>query len=430
VHHLRRHVQQLSQNLATQSSTLAALQQPASQAIYATATEVIQLRASLDQLGNEVDGVKAVVEGLLSERDERARAGEWDREERARKEAIERRRREEEVDADRTPRAYEKAARGGVGRDAGLERTWVSAPVENTVYGATPGRSFLAEDEVDRLREMIASPTPRGKRTAQPEPLARPQSGPTHSHPLRHSAPTQAHHHHHYDRASSSTSSASSVSSVSSVAPSVPRGRSVRKHAAPVPAPDQEVDYSTDPTEADTEFDEEEAEVERSFRRARDIFRSVSAPVEGHAEGRRKGSAMCGLCHRPLDNKDEPRSAPAKLARPHDRAADKQRDKRAHRDREAGARESQGVRSRKEAAREDPHIALAKVLGELEADFATHKKLYLELSEQYRRMDSKASGGRRRALAEHLKESIDTLELKAGEVRKLHRLLQYVIRFF
>lgn len=91
------------------------------------------------------------------------RVGEWEREEGARREAVERRRREEEVeeDGDRTPRAGVKVKRG----DAGLGRTWASAPVEQTVFGCTPGRSFLGEDEIERMREMIASPTPRGRRT-------------------------------------------------------------------------------------------------------------------------------------------------------------------------------------------------------------------------------------------------------------------------
>lgn len=253
---------------------------------------------------------------------------------------------------------------------------------------------------------------------------ARPASAPSHSQPLRHSAPTQSHRH-RSERDSSSASSVSSASSISSAAPSVPRGRS-RKHAAPAPAPVQEADYSTDPTEADTEFDEEEAEVEKSFRRARDIFRSVSAPVEGHGEGARKGSGVCELCNRRLDKEpkaDQPRSAPAKLSG-QDRHAAKDGERRTHRDPAAKEKEHRSTRTRKEVAREDPHVALAKVLGDLEADFNTHKKLYLELSEQYRRMDAKAGGGRRRALAEHLKESIDTLEGKADQVRKLHKLLQ------
>lgn len=41
-------------------------------------------------------------------------------------------------------------------------------------------------------------------------------------------------------------------------------------------------------------------------------------------------------------------------------------------------------------------------------------RIYIELSDRYRSMDAKLGGGKRRALAEHLKESIDTLEIKVG----------------
>lgn len=47
--------------------------------------------------------------------------------------------------------------------------------------------------------------------------------------------------------------------------------------------------------------------------------------------------------------------------------------------------------------------------------------IYVELSEQYRHMNSKSA--KRRALASHLKESIDTLEVKADQVRRLHDML-------
>lgn len=46
--------------------------------------------------------------------------------------------------------------------------------------------------------------------------------------------------------------------------------------------------------------------------------------------------------------------------------------------------------------------------------------IYKELSQQYLAMDSTLATGKRRALAVHLKESIDTLEMK---VRLLSRSL-------
>ncbi|KDE09258.1 hypothetical protein MVLG_00578 [Microbotryum lychnidis-dioicae p1A1 Lamole] len=66
----------------------------------------------------------------------------------------------------------------------------------------------------------------------------------------------------------------------------------------------------------------------------------------------------------------------------------------------------------------DHKLELRSTLEKMEQAFAVQKQLYIELSEQYRAMDSRVSDGRRRMLATHLKDSIDVLETMAEEIQK------------
>ncbi|KAK4056743.1 hypothetical protein OIO90_002295 [Microbotryomycetes sp. JL221] len=72
----------------------------------------------------------------------------------------------------------------------------------------------------------------------------------------------------------------------------------------------------------------------------------------------------------------------------------------------------------------DSRKALENVLKDLEDDFELHKKIYVELSDRYKSMSSKSNSTKRKTLANHLKQSIDTLEVKAQQVKRLHDLIQ------
>ncbi|ORY32305.1 hypothetical protein BCR39DRAFT_523842 [Naematelia encephala] len=80
-----------------------------------------------------------------------------------------------------------------------------------------------------------------------------------------------------------------------------------------------------------------------------------------------------------------------------------------------------------DGAQEDlpPQTVLARVIGELEADFAHYKSIYSELADQYKVLDAASNVGKRRVLADHLREVIDTLEQKADQIASLYDLLHF-----
>ncbi|WAQ89302.1 hypothetical protein PtA15_10A726 [Puccinia triticina] len=71
-----------------------------------------------------------------------------------------------------------------------------------------------------------------------------------------------------------------------------------------------------------------------------------------------------------------------------------------------------------------PQAVLVGILKDLEEDFEVHRKIFVELSETYRKMNPAAiQVSKRKALAQHLRESVDTLEKKAGHIKHLYDLL-------
>ncbi|SCV72144.1 BQ2448_4838 [Microbotryum intermedium] len=139
---------------------------------------------------------------------------------------------------------------------------------------------------------------------------------------------------------------------------------------------------------------------EPDFRRAEALFESMSMQDPSK---RRKN--VCKLCGNGLKKKKVPRRS-ANLGG-------------------AGGNEkgfAGGVGPTMQSAAAAPAVdhkqELRYTLEKMEAAFAVQKQLYIELSEQYRAMDSRVSDGRRRMLATHLKDSIDVLETMAEEIQK------------
>lgn len=64
-----------------------------------------------------------------------------------------------------------------------------------------------------------------------------------------------------------------------------------------------------------------------------------------------------------------------------------------------------------------PTTVLTRVIGELEADFAHYKSIYVELADQYKVLDAASAVAKRHVLASHLKEVIDCLEQKVSTTR-------------
>ncbi|MBW0515001.1 hypothetical protein O181_054716 [Austropuccinia psidii MF-1] len=73
-----------------------------------------------------------------------------------------------------------------------------------------------------------------------------------------------------------------------------------------------------------------------------------------------------------------------------------------------------------------PQTILVNILRELEEDFEVHRKIFVELSDQYKKMNPASTEVvKRKALAQHLRESVDTLEKKAGHIKHLYDLLHF-----
>ncbi|BGP40337.1 hypothetical protein JCM10449v2_004298 [Rhodotorula kratochvilovae] len=341
---------------------------------YALRSEVQDLKHALAALGYEVDGVRTVVEELLREKEARDAARRWDAEEGERRESL---------------RAGAQEQRG-------------SAP-------GTPGErtSFVAEEEVEILRreqeEELQRRTARGA-----------SKKPAHRAPSYDSTYVPSD-----DAGSHSSGSLVTATSATSVASST--------SVSVVDEPD--------------------------FARAQRIFESVSPPRRSRraaaakkAQGRDRvvlldepSANLCANCH---GRKSALRSATAAHPHHHGDGADAdeedlapgeearvraKRERRARKEvervraeerKEEARREEKLRRARERKEREEHRRTLEGVLDRLEGDFAAQKKIYLELTAEYHGMASRAETHKRRALAAHLKQSIDVLEDKAREVKR------------
>ncbi|KAF8333529.1 uncharacterized protein EI90DRAFT_3121870 [Cantharellus anzutake] len=72
-----------------------------------------------------------------------------------------------------------------------------------------------------------------------------------------------------------------------------------------------------------------------------------------------------------------------------------------------------------------PQTVVARAVRELEDDFTHYKSIYFELAEQYGSMDPATNVLKRNVLAEHLKQIIDSLEIKGDQIAAFYELLAF-----
>ncbi|KAI7945269.1 hypothetical protein MJO28_010964 [Puccinia striiformis f. sp. tritici] len=86
--------------------------------------------------------------------------------------------------------------------------------------------------------------------------------------------------------------------------------------------------------------------------------------------------------------------------------------------------DSLSVDNHHESSKPAPQIVLVGILKDMESDFQVHRKIFVELSDTYKNMNpALINNSKRKALAKHLHESVDTLEKKAGQIKDLYDLL-------
>ncbi|GAA6061950.1 hypothetical protein JCM10212_001992 [Sporobolomyces blumeae] len=369
--------------------------------------EVTDLKHGLQALGYEVEGVRGVVEGML--RDKEAREGEkrWIREEDERRASLSGAGRK---GAEERPRANDN---GGPWDEH--ERPGTPLSLEHRAYG----ESFVTDEEIERLQ----------KEQKDEERKHRASHRRRHDHAAK--KRSSARHHRAASTVSSSTSLTYDSLADSDYSPSL--DSSVSSASTQITAPSESsVPLSSSEEGTIDEPDFERAtrifeDVERAERRERRERIRERALQEKEAKKSRKGDERDKsdeLCKKCLAKRREgvEKEKEREVAREAAKAEEKEK---ARVEREKVKREEQ-ARKVKELEKEQKKLkereqhckTLQAVLEKLEDDFATQKKIYLELSVEYQSMASKSSTKKRRALAEHLKMSIDVLEEKAQDVKQ------------
>lgn len=84
-----------------------------------------------------------------------------------------------------------------------------------------------------------------------------------------------------------------------------------------------------------------------------------------------------------------------------------------------------GKGKERESARVPQQTVLARVIRELEDDFAHYKSIYVELADQYKLMDAVSNVAKRNIVAGNLREVIDILEQKGDQIASLYDLLTF-----
>ncbi|GAA5888211.1 hypothetical protein JCM5296_000231 [Sporobolomyces johnsonii] len=400
----------LDATLSAQSAALSALrraqeQQAAAAALAAPGAcsaaqelgvEVQDLKHGLSALGFEVEGVRTVVEGLLREKEEREGVRGWEREEAERRRTL-----------------------GGDQEGASKVNKPVQAEVQREAAAAfsppgTPASSsrasFISAAEIELLK--AEQEVERRRRTPKRETKAK--TAKQHLPPRPSSVPLPSH---------------------SQAAPPAPRSSTSLDDTYIAPSHDElESSYYSSAPSSDQPRHayrtHARAEDEPDFARAERIFDEVSVATSPrrHARGERVRSKarvqleeepsmnLCSNCHgRKRALVDGEKEAAGKGERKR-REVEKEKEK-ARKEKEQREKERE-KRRMEEKEREEHRQTLESVLQRLEDDFEMQKKIYLELTAEYQAMGSKAATTKRRALAAHLKTSIDVLEDKAKDVKQ------------
>ncbi|GAA5869716.1 hypothetical protein JCM3774_003830 [Rhodotorula dairenensis] len=403
---------------------------------YALRSEVQDLKHALAALGYEVDGVRTVVEELLREKEEREAGKKWEAEEADRR-----------TDLLAQARAQARAAGGPFASDdsiAGTPPQPVLQPhpqplghdasqVDESV------RSWVGREEVEMLRREQREEANRHRRRS---------AGKTHAPRAAHaqfdfSTPSSAEDPTYVPSATASSAAELSEASFVTVTSATADSRSSLS-ASVVDEPDfarAERIFASAPT----------AHRERRHSSTRQQQQQQRRSSGDHAGSKRRvdrvvlleepSANLCANCHgrkETLKRTCEPRRGSGKGlgSRARDDGADadeedlapvdeaRERRKRQHkadkvrREQERVEREARMERERRAREREAHRRTLEDVLDRLEQEFSVQKKIYLELTDEYQAMSSRAQTAKRRALATHLQKSIDVLEDKARDVKR------------
>ncbi|KWU47111.1 hypothetical protein RHOSPDRAFT_31246 [Rhodotorula sp. JG-1b] len=392
---------------------------------YALRSEVQDLKHALAALGYEVDGVRTVVEELLREKEERDAGKKWEAEEAERR-------------ADLQAQAQTQA-RQPFASDDSIGTTpphdHHDAQVEDSV------RSWISQEEVEMLKREQREEAERQRRgiaTTTIKPTA-PRAHVKHDFSIRSSQdPT-------YVPSATASSAEPSEASYVSVTSATTDSFSSSSSAAV-----DEPDFAR----AERIFASAPPAAHRARRRSSSRQQQPRRASSEHAPGSKRrvdrvvlvgepSANLCTNCHgrkETLKRTSRPSSgsgskvAAAPRARDDGAEADeedlapvdeaRERRKREHkaekvrREQERVEREARKERERKVREREEHRRTLEDVLDRLEEEFSVQKKIYLELTAEYQSMSSRAQTAKRRALATHLKKSIDVLEDKARDVKR------------
>ncbi|BGP24898.1 proteophosphoglycan ppg4 [Rhodotorula toruloides] len=391
--------------LRRQASTAAA--QPTSspkprETDFALRSEVQDLKHALAALGFEVDGVRAVVEELLRDKEERDAAGRWEAEEEERREQLARRHQKEKAD-ERTPRPA-RVRKDGVGVGLGVDDVPATPPSEE---------SWISREEVEALRRDIEREEARRTIKSKNKPR---QTNPV----LAAAEPS-------YDSTyvpyySEEASEASFVSATSATTVST---------TSSFDAADEPDFARAERIFQSVPSHEQRRKTRPSTRSGKDrvvLLDEPSANLCANCHGRKQGLKGASPSSRRRSRgdgaeADEEDLAPADEERERRRRERKNRERVKVEEREKKARgeaaeKERRAREEKAKEREEHRRTLEAVLDRLEEDFAVQKKIYFELTAEYQAMTSRTDTNKRRVLANHLKKSIDVLEEKAREVKR------------
>ncbi|KAJ8294206.1 hypothetical protein OF846_002761 [Rhodotorula toruloides] len=365
---------------------------------YALRSEVQDLKHALSALGFEVDGVRAVVEELLRDKEERDAGRKWEAEEEERREQLARR---QEKEDERTPKPA-RIRKDGVGVGVGdVPETPVSE------------ESWISREEVEALRRDVEREEARR--------MSKSKSKPRHSDPVL--APAEP----SYDSTyvPSYSEEASEASFVSATSATTLSATSSFDSA-------DEPDFARAERIFESVPSHEHRRKTRPSTRARKdrvvLLDEPSANLCANCHGRKQGLKGASPTSRrrsrgdgadadeeDLAPVDEERERRRRERKERERVKVEEREKKARRE---AAEKERRAREKKAREREEHRRTLEAVLDRLEEDFAVQKKIYFELTAEYQAMTSRTDTNKRRMLATHLKKSIDVLEEKAREVKR------------
>ncbi|GAA6014934.1 hypothetical protein JCM11491_002361 [Sporobolomyces phaffii] len=342
--------------------------------------EVKDLKFGLQSLGYEVEGVRGVVEGLLRDKEEKLEEKRWAIEEDERRRTLGRGRERGTDEGPETPRsAAGDSLAGSSSRSSFVSVSYLPPTL------APPAA------EIERLQREQEVEIERRTPKKSAAPLHRP-------HKVRRALSVAS----SYDSAHDSTYTPSLESSVSSASTSL-----------------------TAPSEASSVSAIDEPDFERAERIFKDVERAERRERRERLKehDKERSDELCRRCLGKKRSEDKERAAAAAAAAL--RAKEKEKEKeteRIKRERlqaEKERLEKEKAREKKKLQEREMHCrTLQAVLERLEADFASQKKIYLELSVEYQAMGARAPTKKRKALADHLKLSIDVLEEKAKDVKQ------------